>query len=93
MKIRVGLFSLLRLRFGIPSLEIETERAVSMKELIDLAAAKIGNELTEQLLTGGAIRKGTLLLVDGRNVLLMEGLATMVDEHNEISFFPPSGGG
>jgi len=93
MIIRVGLFSLLRLKFGVSSLDIETERSVSMKQLIDLAAAKLGNELKDQLLADGAIRKGTLLLVNGRNALLMEGLDTMIDERNEISFFPPSGGG
>lgn len=93
MHIRIRLFSMLRLKFGVAELELETERPLSMRELIDRVDERIGPGLTEQLLAEGVIRKGTLLLLGGRNVLLMSGLDTAVDGSREVSFFPPSGGG
>jgi molybdopterin synthase sulfur carrier subunit len=93
MKVAVRLYSLLRLQFGVPAVEVDVPGPVTMRELIALADARLGGGLTDQLLDEGRIRKGTLLLVDGRNILLTEGLDTPVTGQSVISFFPPAGGG
>lgn len=84
---------MLRLKFGVADLEIETERSLTMRELIDRAEERVGPGLKDQLLVDDRIRKGTLLLLGGRNVLLMAGLDTLADGSSEVAFFPPSGGG
>ena len=36
---------------------------------------------------------GTIILVDGFNVLHLDGLNTMIDKDSMVSVFPPNGGG
>ncbi|HOY65443.1 MAG TPA: hypothetical protein PLP29_01060 [Candidatus Ozemobacteraceae bacterium] len=93
MIIRVRLFSLLRSNYGRSVVDVETDRPLSLRELISEVTARTGPGLTDALIEGEKIRKGTILLVDGRNVLHGDGLATMVDGAKDICFFPPSGGG
>ncbi len=39
------------------------------------------------------IKRGTIILLNGRNVLDMEGLDAMVKDEDTIALFPPGGGG
>lgn len=84
---------MLRKTTGMPSVEVKTDGPVLMRHLIDLACEKTTPQLREDLLDGQQIKKGTLLLVDGRNVLFLDGLDTVVNEKQVIAFFPPGGGG
>ena len=93
MIIKVNFYAMLRLTTGVSSVDVETEGPVTMRRLIDLACEKTTARLREDLLEGQAIKKGTLLLVDGRNVLFLDGLDTKVNADQVIAFFPPGGGG
>lgn len=84
---------MLRIVTGRPSVEVETGGPVTLRQLIDLVCESTTPKLREDLLAGDAIKKGTLLLVDGRNAIFLDGLDTPVDADQEISFFPPGGGG
>jgi molybdopterin synthase sulfur carrier subunit len=91
--IKVNFYATLRLTTGLSSVTVETEGPIKMRQLIELACEKTTPQLRRDLLEGQAIKKGTLLLVDGRNVLFLEGLDTVVTDVQEIAFFPPGGGG
>ncbi len=93
MIITVNLYAMLRLTTGVSSITIETDGPIALRQLIDLACAKTTPQLRADLLDGDAIKKGTLLLVDGRNALFLDGLETLVSAEQEIAFFPPGGGG
>ena len=93
MIIKVNFYATLRQTTGLSSVEVETRSPVSMRQLIELACEKTTPKLRADLLEGPAIKKGTLLLVDGRNVLFLDGLDTVVNDQQEIAFFPPGGGG
>ncbi|HEY9069776.1 MAG TPA: hypothetical protein VIV61_05930 [Candidatus Ozemobacteraceae bacterium] len=93
MIIRVRLFSLLRSKFGRSVVDVETDRPIPLRELITQVESRAGPGLVGELIDGEKIRKGTLLLVGGRNVIFGDGLDTIVDGTQEICFFPPSGGG
>lgn len=93
MILKVNLFATLRITTGLSSVEVEIEGPVTIRRLIDLVCAKTTAQLRDDLLEGDTIKKGTLLLVDGRNVLFLDGLETVVTEEQEITFFPPGGGG
>ncbi|MCF7976233.1 MAG: MoaD/ThiS family protein [Phycisphaerae bacterium] len=84
---------MLRMTTGVSSVEVETDGPITMRQLIDLACQKTRPQLKGDLLEGPQIKKGTLLLVDGRNVLFLDGLDTMVQGDQVIAFFPPGGGG
>jgi len=91
--IKVNLYATLRLTTGLSSVEVEVRGPIVMRQLIDLACEKTTPKLKADLLEGQAIKKGTLLLVDGRNVLFLDGLDTLVNDQQVIAFFPPGGGG
>ena len=91
--IKINLFAMLRLTTGVSTVTIETDGPLTLRELIDQACRQTTPQLRSDLLQGNAIRKGTLLLVDGRNALFLDGLETQVRAGQEIAFFPPGGGG
>jgi molybdopterin converting factor small subunit len=93
MIITVDLYAMLRRTTGVSSITIETDGPVTLRQLIDLACGKTTPMLRDDLLDGHMIKKGTLLLVDGRNALFLDGLETLVHADQEIAFFPPGGGG
>ena len=93
MIITVNLYAMLRLTTGVSSVTIETDGPIILRQLIDLACGKTTPKLRGDLLEGNTIKKGTLLLVDGRNALFLDGLETLVNGEQEIAFFPPGGGG
>lgn len=93
MIIKVNLYATLRLTTGLSSVEVEVRGPIVMRQLIDLACEKTTPKLKVDLLEGQSIKKGTLLLVDGRNVLFLDGLDTLVNDQQVIAFFPPGGGG
>lgn len=93
MIIRVDLYAMLRRTTGVSSVTIETDSPIPLRQLIDLACDKTTPRLRDDLLNGDSIKKGTLLLVDGRNILFLNGLDTLVHAGQEIAFFPPGGGG
>ena len=89
----INLYGTLRLTAGLSSVMIEADGPMTLCELIDLACETKTPKLRSDLLDGNTIKKGTLLLVDGRNVLFLDGLETQVQAGQEIAFFPPGGGG
>lgn len=41
----------------------------------------------------GSIKRGTLILINGKNILDTEGLDTIVKDGDTVALFPPGGGG
>ena len=93
MLITVKFFATLRLALPVPSVEIRTEKPTPVLHLIDLVCAALKQDIRPKLLEQGAIRKGTILLVNGKNVLHLQGLDTVVGDGDEVVIFPPAGGG
>ena len=93
MKITVKFFGVLRTLAGITSIDIDPGKFLSMAELLNIVCKKTENTLIDKLLENGEIKKGTLLLIDGKNVVHLQGLDTLIPSGSTISFFPPSGGG
>ena len=93
MKITVKFFGVLRTLVGITSIDIDPEESLSMAKLLNIVSKKTEAVLIDKLLKNGEIKKGTLLLIDGKNVLHLQGLDTLIPSGSTVSFFPPSGGG
>lgn len=93
MLISVEFFAQLRLELDRRGVELEIDEPVTVGELIGLIEREIGRNIACKLLHAGTIRKGMILLIDGRNVLHLDGLATVIARACTVSIFPPCGGG
>ena len=92
--IRVRFFSLLRLYLGKSEVAIEADD-ITVKMLIYRVRDATGSDLViEKLLDENAsLLLGTIILVNGQNILHLENLDTRVKDGDEVSLFPPGAGG
>ncbi len=68
---------------------------MSVREVIEAAARQLNRpEMVSKLLGPEAQpRRGTIILVRGRNILHGKGLDEIVHPGDEVCLFPPAGGG
>ncbi len=90
--VRVRFFATLRLALGVAFIDVELSKPTKIRELLRGVSSRLGVNIEEKLLENGRLRRGTMLLVNGKNVIHLDGLDTIVEE-GEISVFPPAGGG
>ncbi len=59
----------------------------SVEELLELLFQKYGERFREE------IEKKNMILVNGKNIIHIEGVKTRLKEGDVVSIFPPAGGG
>ena len=78
---------------GINEIEVEAA-SVSIYELILKAEKLISNKFLDQLIDEKRqILQGTLILINGRNIVHLDKINSIVQDGDEICIFPPGGGG
>lgn len=83
----------LRRALGIASIEVPLDGPCPLGEFLARCETVVGQPVKEHILDGqGQISRG-MVLQNGKNVLLKEGLATPVQPDDVINIFPPAGGG
>ncbi len=92
-RIKVEFFATLRLVLGVAGLEIEAGGPVSVRQLIDMVSRKLGTDISVKLLDGDRVKRGTMILVNGKNIHHLNGLDTTVNPGDRVAVFPPAGGG
>ena len=91
--VKIKFYSLIRMFLGINEVKIETA-SVSIYELILKVEKQIGKKILDQLINSEMeILPGTMILINGRNIVHLEGINSIVQNGDEISIFPPGGGG
>ena len=92
-KVEVRFYALLRRRLGTRSLEIEAG-GLTVLELLQLAEKRAGQPFLDELLDREkGLLAGTMVLVNGENVRLKQGLETRVAAGDTVDLFSPAGGG
>jgi molybdopterin synthase sulfur carrier subunit len=95
-KVSVKLFTFLRELVGKREVTIEFEgRKVKVGELLDRLTNLYGEEFREYVFdpVSGRIREYLQLLVNGRNVVSLDGLDTELKDGDIFAIIPPVGGG
>ncbi|HDM70171.1 MAG TPA: MoaD/ThiS family protein [Thermotogales bacterium] len=92
VKVRIHFFATLRLNLGVASMELELEEKTTVGELLKKVSEKLKVDICEKLLEDGKIRRGTMILLNGKNIIHLNGLDTPVVD-GDLSIFPPAGGG
>lgn len=92
-KIAIKFYGLMRRQVQTRAVEIETDE-MSVLELLFLAEQKTGqNFLAELLDPEKKLLTGTMILVNGENIRLMQNLETLVRGGDTVDLFSPAGGG
>ncbi|MGE5578170.1 MAG: MoaD family protein [Syntrophothermus sp.] len=87
----VVLLNFLRRAAGEGRVELE---AATAGELLVALAARYGEAFRRELLTPeGDLKAGIAILVNGRNVSFLQGLATPLDPRDKVTIIPPIAGG
>jgi molybdopterin synthase sulfur carrier subunit len=82
---KVKFFATLRDITGVR--EIEIKGIGNVRELLEVLYRKYGERFKKE------IEKKNMILVNGRNILDLQGYDTEIGEDDIISIFPPVGGG
>ena len=81
------------MHLGINKIDIDAD-SISIYELLQKAEKQINQKFIDQLLdTNKQIMPGTMILINGRNIVHLDGIDSIVTNGDEISIFPPGGGG
>ena len=89
----LSFFASLQPLFGFQQI-IKVEYPIRIVELFNLFTDQNGNVATLFFLWGETqLKEDFMILVNGKNILGMDGVKTIIDHDCDISFFPRIGGG
>jgi sulfur-carrier protein len=91
--VKIKFYSLIRMHLGVNKVEIKAN-SISVYDLLLKTEHQIGKKFIDQLLDNDKhIIPGTMILINGRNIFHLDKLESLVRDSDEISIFPPGGGG
>ena len=93
--VRVQIYGLLRLLLqGREALELSWQEGDTVGSALEKFQAALPVPAQGRLLdAAGALRQGTIILVNRRNILHLEGLETVLHAGDVLALFPPGAGG
>ena len=94
MKVEVKFFTSLREITGKKVDEIQLQNTVTVNELVTLLSERYGKNFREYIYNKkGDVQEFLSFLVNGKNINIMQGFDTKLQEGNVVAILPPIGGG
>jgi molybdopterin synthase sulfur carrier subunit len=94
MALKVKFYSLFKINLKSSGTDYELEKEIDIFRLIKKLDQDFDGYFTKKLLDeNGSIAPGSIILVNGHNVIHLEGLSTKIDNDDVVTLFPPSAGG
>ncbi|MGC9312948.1 MAG: MoaD/ThiS family protein [Sediminispirochaetaceae bacterium] len=91
--ITVKFFTTLRILLRQAEIELDITSS-TVRDLLQLCEQRIAQPFLHKLVNPQKeIIPGTIILVNGHNILHLEGLDTPISSGDQIALFPPGGGG
>jgi len=96
--ITVNFFTLLRLVLNISEIQLDASPEAPIRDVLRQAEAVVFERTSHRFLMkllndDGAIKRGTIILINGKNILDTNGLENLVRDGDVVALFPPGGGG
>ncbi len=96
--IKVNFFTLLRLYLKIGEIQLDSIQDTSILDVLQKAEEVVVKKTSKKFLfklldEDGNIKLGTLILINGRNILDTDRLESIVRDGDEVALFPPGAGG
>ena len=94
----VKFFTTLRLFLKIREIEIDLIKETSILNILQKTESVVFEKTSKKFLfklldEEGKIKRGTLILINGKNILDTDGLDAVVRDEDTVALFPPGGGG
>ena len=94
MKVEVKFFTSLREITGKKVDEIQLQNTITVDELLTLLSEKYGKNFREYIYNKKGDVQGFLsVLVNGKNINIMQGFDTKLQENDVVAILPPVSGG
>ncbi|MGM0419515.1 MAG: ubiquitin-like small modifier protein 1 [Bacillota bacterium] len=94
MGIQVKLFSLFRKYISDRELELPAEETKTVQDMISILDERYEDVFSQKLIGDeGTVNPGAIILINGHNILHLDGLDTELNEGDKVAIFPPSAGG
>jgi len=93
MRFKVTLFAAFREICGDRELVIEGEGPLTLEEALRELFGRCKGDLEREVMEGDRIKDNVVIMVNGRNAKQLNDLRTVIRDGDEISIFPPVGGG
>ncbi len=94
MNVEVKFFTSLREITGKKVDEIQLQNTITVDELLTLLSEKYGKNFREYIYNKKGDMQGFLsVLVNGKNINIMQGFDTKLQENDVVAILPPVGGG
>jgi sulfur-carrier protein len=96
--ITVNFYTTLRLMLSTREVTIDCESEMTILEVLNRAEKIIEKSLSKNFIwklldEDGRIKLGTIIMINGKNILDSVGLKCMVSSGDTVALFPPGGGG
>lgn len=89
----IRLYSTIKFDLKKDKISYQLMESTTIKEIIGLLDREFSDYFSRKLLENGKLKNGSIILLKGRNIRHLQGLDTLVEDKDEITIFPPSGGG
>ncbi len=92
--LKIQFFSLIRILLQQEATEIAWTEGDTVQSVLDKTQAQIATPFLHKLLSeNGTAHTGTIILVNRKNILHLQGLQTPIADGDVLAFFPPGAGG
>lgn len=92
--IKIQFYSLVRMLIKQEATEVPWVEGDIVQSVLDKTQAQIATPFLHKLLDDqGVAHTGTIILVNRKNILHLQGLQTPVADNDVLAFFPPGAGG
>ncbi len=92
--LKIQFFSLIRMLLKRDAIELSWTEGDTVQSVLDKTQTQIATPFLHKLLDeNGEPHAGTIILVNRKNILHLQGLQTSVEDGDVLAFFPPGAGG
>lgn len=92
--IKIQFFSLVRMLLKQEATEVAWAEGDTVQSVLDKTQVQVATPFLHKLLDEqGEPHAGTIILVNRKNILHLQGLQTPVADEDVLAFFPPGAGG